>query len=164
MNRYGIRGQIAWFAFGTWAGDCFVQLFEVVYRGEFKIRSTLNDGSGLPIMLFLAMPLSVFFAIGFGGWLWFRSRKRGSCQTPWAIPFLGGLFFIPLCAALIPVLCIICRQDQGTIIGTAVAALIYGLPVVSAEICLRMSRYREHPRSGVNGEGTAGNALVSTAE
>ena len=149
MNRYGTLGQTAWFVFGSWAGVCFSQLADVLQNGEFKIRHLIDDGSKLPFMLFLYLPMSTLLALIFAAWFKFRGSKLPS-RAPWALPFVGGLIYLPLLGALIPVLCIVYRQSRGPAIGMAVATLLFGMPLLFAEVCFRMSRYVDGPTLDAN--------------
>ena len=144
MKGYGIVGQTAWFMFGTWAGASSEQLLEVIYWGEFRVRSTIDDGTNLPFMLVLFLPMSAFLSATFAAWLGIRGRRKVVPAVPWAIPLVAGSLFLPLCSAMIRVLCVVGRPGQGAVIGTLVMILLFGIPVVFAEICLRTSRCHVH--------------------
>lgn len=70
MKLYGIRGQVLWFAFGTWAGAALTALFEIIVRKEFKSGPYFNDGSGIPAELAILVLLACLLTIPYAVWLW----------------------------------------------------------------------------------------------
>jgi hypothetical protein len=161
MNAYSYMGQSVWFAFGTWAGVVTWTLVDVIQGNEFKIRSIVDDGSFLPYFIALFVPCAMLLTVRFMIWQAFRSWcKKVPTATPWLAPLLAGLLYLPIVAAMIPVLCTVTNQGQGLRIGTAVCVLFFGLPAVFAEICLRVGQTmtQHYPPSSNSSGDTSENA------
>ena len=130
MNAYTITGQCLWFAFGAWAGGVLVELSEIIRAQSLRIHSMVDDGSMLPLLIALFIPLAVVMTVPFGGWLLFRSRRGMTrCAAPWLLPLVAGLLYLPLCGMAVPLLCALTAQSQGTRIAGAIVVLLFGLPV-----------------------------------
>ncbi len=143
MKTYGIRGQVLWFAFGTWVGAAFAALLEIIVRKEFKQGPYFNDGSGIPAELAVLVPFSCVVAVPYAVWLWARTNRKGQrTEIPWVFPLFSGIAYLPLLFSMIPLLIVVAGQGQGAIIGTLIGAYVLGFPVFLAEICSRVARMK----------------------
>jgi len=158
MKAYSYLGQSAWFAFGAWAGAATWILVDVLRGHPFRIRSIVDDGSFLPYFVALYIPCALLFGCPFLVWQAVRTRRAGvHTQTPWPVPLLLGLVYFPIVVATIPVLCMVTNQGQGSLIGSAVFVLLFGLPAVFGEVCLRAGQSMAQdsmPPSNVTGGPT----------
>jgi hypothetical protein len=161
MKPYSYFGQSAWFAFGAWTGAVTWIFVDILQGHPFRIRHIVDDGSFLPYFVALYIPCALLFSFPFLAWQAFRTRRaRVVALTPWPVPLLSGLVYFPIVGAMIPILCIVTNQGQGSRIGTAVCVLVFGLPLLFGEFCLRVGQLmtQDAPRPSDFHGDTAGNA------
>ena len=165
MRAYSYLGQSTWFAFGAWVGVATWIFVDILEGHPFKIRSIVVDGSSLPYFIAFYIPCALFLTLPFFVWQVFRTqRAKVTAQTPWLVPLLLGLVYFPIVGAMIPVLCMVTNQGQGWRIGTAVFVVLFGLPVVFSEICLRAGQSTTpdcQPPSSFTGDSAGKTSTIS---
>lgn len=139
MKSVGLKGQYVCFAAGTWIGSI------VAGYVEQQVRELVSSPRELPFELMVALyvPFSLLLALPFLMWIMIRARGRESvAATAWLIPFAFGLVYFPLLFSAIPMLIYVTGQGQGTLISSCIATLVFGLPIVGAEIAFRIGRQK----------------------
>ena len=133
------------FAFGGWAGLTAAQYVDLIAGNPLRIRNVVDNGSTLPLLIvgyaFTALLLAVPFA------LWLALRRTRSSATSGVsslLPILCGLIYLPALGLAIPYLCQLLGEGQGWRIGSCVGLYLVGMPVVLAEVCLRLARQHRH--------------------
>ena len=146
MKMYGIRGQVTYFAFGTWAGAAAWIAIEAMQRTE--VKSWGDTESGLRLLVTGYIFFALLTAIPFAAWLLIRRRwKQRPTVVLWIAPLVAGFAYLPSLGALLPLMIHVTGQGQGPLIGTAVATYLFGAPVVLAEVCLRIAGKHIEPSS-----------------
>lgn len=138
MSRVQTQGQFFWFAVGAYCGFLLAWSFEA-----FFLPPSRPSGRELPEVLLLTgfIPVSLFVAIPFGTWLFVRSRfTKVGVTVPWLLPFALGVLYFPLFSGAVPLLIWLTGQGQGNLIGTSIGTVIFGLPVLFAELTARLGR------------------------
>lgn len=143
MQRYGTIGLWIWYVIGGWVGMSTYQLVEansgvyarVSYYGE-NAREAL-------LVSFLDFAVMTVVSVLFPAWNYWRIRRSGRPnELVWWIPFLFGLTLVPVFVLLLNAFMFLTGLGSGTIIGCFVMCVLFGLPVLAAEACIRLSNRR----------------------
>lgn len=137
MKALGLKRQYLCFAAGTWLGSIVAGFVEQLFR------PTSPSPRELPfeLQVILYIPFSFLLASLFAIWIVVRSRRnRSSPAIGWLTPLSLGFVYLPLLFGAIPLMIRATGQRQGAIIGSCIAALLLGLPIIAAEIAFRFSR------------------------
>jgi hypothetical protein len=138
MSRVQTQGQFFWFAIGAYCGFLLVWSSMALFSPPSQ-----PSERELPAVLLLMgyVPVSLVLSIPFGTWLFVRSRlTKVGAASPWLLPFILGVLYFPILFGSIPLLIWLTGQGQGNLIGTSIGAVMFGLPVLFAELTARLGR------------------------
>lgn len=142
MDSLGVKGQYFCFAVGTWCGSIVAGSVERWFRPASPSPRELP----LELLVLLYIPVSLLLASLFAIWIAVRSRRENPRPAiGWRTPFSLGLAYLPLLFGAIPLLIRATGQGHGPIIGSCIAALLLGLPILAGEIAFWFGRPTSAP-------------------
>lgn len=96
-----------------------------------------NSETGLYMGFVASALMAAVVSAPFAGWLALRRRAIGPIRPPFAIPLAFGIIQPLLCVAP---LMIVVRYFNNPAVSWLIPLLIFGSPIVAAEISARLSR------------------------
>jgi hypothetical protein len=157
MKSITSLGAYLWFAFGVWIGLSASQIADVLRGVPLKVGSvTSGSDLDLPVLVGFYALTAAFLSLPFVAWCWLRGcSKRGkpSSLVFW-LPLAGGAAYLPVFGyVLLPLLIRVLNEGQGWRIGSCVGLYLLGMPVVFAEIWLRLCSIFPAPTPVASGKG-----------
>jgi hypothetical protein len=158
MKSMPSLGAYLWFAFGVWTGFSASQIADVLRGVPLKVGSVTSGSNllDLPVLVSLYALPAAFLSLPFAAWCWLRgcSKQGKPSSLVYWFPLACGAAYLPVFGyVLLPLLIRVLNEGQGWRIGSCVGLYSFGMPVVFAEIWLRLCSMFSAPTPEASSKG-----------